>query len=67
MISHIPCTCVVLINLEEESSRFPKRVCVLFPNEMAPGPGILTVAQCKHQISHNVKWSDIVFEILLYA
>lgn len=64
MISFILSTCVLFINPEEESSRFSKRVCVLFPNEMAPAPGVLIVTQCKHQILHNVKGPDIVFKIL---
>jgi len=67
MISFIQCTCIILISLEEESRRFPKRVCVLFPNEMTPSPGILIVTQCKHQISRNVKWSDVVLKIVSYA
>jgi hypothetical protein len=62
--SFIICNCVLITNPEEESSRFSKRVCVLFPNETSPGPGILSVSQRKHQISHNVKGSDIVFKIL---
>ena len=64
MISFSMCNCVLLTNPEEGNSRFSKRVCVLFPNETSPGPGILSVSKCKNQISHNVKGSDIVFMIL---
>jgi hypothetical protein len=64
MISFIMGTFFLLTNPEEESSRFSKRDCVLFPNETSPGPGILIVTPCKHQISRNVKASDIVYKIL---